>query len=99
MAGGQRRGREDGGGGAKGRRRRTAADEPPGLSSPPLSSPPLALWPSPPLAARLHHSWEPPGPLPIPSLDFPFLPPLQRISRSEERRVGKECRSRWSPYH
>ena len=22
-----------------------------------------------------------------------------RISRSEERRVGKECRSRWSPYH
>ena len=24
----------------------------------------------------------------------------ERISeRSEERRVGKECRSRWSPYH
>ena len=22
-----------------------------------------------------------------------------RYSRSEERRVGKECRSRWSPYH
>ena len=22
-----------------------------------------------------------------------------RIMRSEERRVGKECRSRWSPYH
>ena len=22
-----------------------------------------------------------------------------RICRSEERRVGKECRSRWSPYH
>ena len=22
-----------------------------------------------------------------------------RNSRSEERRVGKECRSRWSPYH
>ena len=21
------------------------------------------------------------------------------ILRSEERRVGKECRSRWSPYH
>ena len=21
------------------------------------------------------------------------------IARSEERRVGKECRSRWSPYH
>src|SRR5258708_10905503 len=33
--------------------------------------------------------------------------PLQRLAagghtllaRSEERRVGKECRSRWSPYH
>ena len=23
----------------------------------------------------------------------------QMIKRSEERRVGKECRSRWSPYH
>ena len=22
-----------------------------------------------------------------------------RVLRSEERRVGKECRSRWSPYH
>ena len=22
-----------------------------------------------------------------------------RMGRSEERRVGKECRSRWSPYH
>ena len=26
----------------------------------------------------------------------PLLPQTQR---SEERRVGKECRSRWSPYH
>ena len=24
---------------------------------------------------------------------------LPEKSRSEERRVGKECRSRWSPYH
>src|SRR5256885_8757940 len=23
----------------------------------------------------------------------------EALSRSEERRVGKECRSRWSPYH
>src|SRR2546428_6974987 len=22
-----------------------------------------------------------------------------KLGRSEERRVGKECRSRWSPYH
>ena len=26
-------------------------------------------------------------------------PYLSSSSRSEERRVGKECRSRWSPYH
>src|SRR3712207_9189068 len=25
--------------------------------------------------------------------------PLFEDNRSEERRVGKECRSRWSPYH
>ena len=24
---------------------------------------------------------------------------LSGLVRSEERRVGKECRSRWSPYH
>ena len=24
---------------------------------------------------------------------------IKRVRRSEERRVGKECRSRWSPYH
>ena len=24
---------------------------------------------------------------------------IRNRSRSEERRVGKECRSRWSPYH
>ena len=28
-----------------------------------------------------------------------FLLPYQITTRSEERRVGKECRSRWSPYH
>ena len=30
---------------------------------------------------------------------FSFLPHTGHIHRSEERRVGKECRSRWSPYH
>src|SRR2546425_11315892 len=24
---------------------------------------------------------------------------VELVARSEERRVGKECRSRWSPYH
>src|SRR2546429_3874097 len=28
-----------------------------------------------------------------------FLFAFEDIYRSEERRVGKECRSRWSPYH
>ena len=37
-------------------------------------------------------------------ITFVFVPfsgggPLSVILRSEERRVGKECRSRWSPYH
>src|SRR5258708_15563741 len=29
----------------------------------------------------------------------PGAPAPRYRSRSEERRVGKECRSRWSPYH
>ena len=35
------------------------------------------------------------------NIDIPSLAPLIKIARvrSEERRVGKECRSRWSPYH
>src|SRR2546426_12359668 len=28
-----------------------------------------------------------------------FRQPIVLHARSEERRVGKECRSRWSPYH
>ena len=28
-----------------------------------------------------------------------FLAAPYGMNRSEERRVGKECRSRWSPYH
>src|SRR3712207_3313528 len=28
-----------------------------------------------------------------------FMAPQEMGNRSEERRVGKECRSRWSPYH
>src|SRR5262245_5632849 len=29
----------------------------------------------------------------------PYFSPDGKQIRSEERRVGKECRSRWSPYH
>ena len=41
----------------------------------------------------------------IPSYYFNILKNLMGLEifislvRSEERRVGKECRSRWSPYH
>ena len=35
---------------------------------------------------------------PIPSTEPLRLFNLD-VLRSEERRVGKECRSRWSPYH
>src|SRR2546422_11164220 len=41
------------------------------------------------------------------AIEYDFYPPTQLtpwletkpVERSEERRVGKECRSRWSPYH
>ena len=33
------------------------------------------------------------------SFNFKRLFTILGIIRSEERRVGKECRSRWSPYH
>ena len=31
--------------------------------------------------------------------DRPPTRKQEQLIRSEERRVGKECRSRWSPYH
>ena len=31
--------------------------------------------------------------------DLITVPGALEVPRSEERRVGKECRSRWSPYH
>ena len=39
-----------------------------------------------------------------PTIDLGLVLPdstaaAQELGRSEERRVGKECRSRWSPYH
>ena len=39
--------------------------------------------------------------LPIDDVWQGLLHDIQRelMVRSEERRVGKECRSRWSPYH
>jgi len=31
--------------------------------------------------------------------DYETVRRVIELIRSEERRVGKECRSRWSPYH
>ena len=48
-------------------------------------------------------NWNENWPVPVlwPLLSFPNLLAywVQHFHRSEERRVGKECRSRWSPYH
>ena len=57
---------------------------------------------SPMYRARLEAAGATPGS--IQSLDdlrrLPFTTTEDlRVLRSEERRVGKECRSRWSPYH
>src|ERR1019366_7763505 len=35
----------------------------------------------------------------VPALLHLYYPGQEGGTRSEERRVGKECRSRWSPYH
>src|SRR2546430_4528631 len=37
--------------------------------------------------------------LPLVVPDVVLAARLPDLCRSEERRVGKECRSRWSPYH
>src|SRR2546430_11908191 len=42
--------------------------------------------------------FDPDGDVHEPELTVVYTPNL-KAERSEERRVGKECRSRWSPYH
>ena len=37
--------------------------------------------------------------LKMPEVTYSQASPVILLGRSEERRVGKECRSRWSPYH
>src|SRR5256885_8527358 len=49
----------------------------------------------PPLLVLARRS--PSEPVPVPDDALAGVPEVNR--RSEERRVGKECRSRWSPYH
>ena len=38
-------------------------------------------------------------PIVVSIIVLPAFYALGALIRSEERRVGKECRSRWSPYH
>src|SRR5690349_23091696 len=52
------------------------------------------LWPPGPAAPP----W-PPGPVAPVVPVGPVAPVVPVVPRSEERRVGKECRSRWSPVH
>ena len=37
--------------------------------------------------------------MPVAETELHYNNPFELLIRSEERRVGKECRSRWSPYH
>jgi len=47
---------------------------------------------------KLNAYWYAPPKLNLPRIFISELR-VNELSRSEERRVGKECRSRWSPYH
>ena len=67
--------------------------------------------PPPPADARIAYGTDPyqfadlrlpegAGPHPVAILIHGgFWRAAYNLERSEERRVGKECRSRWSPYH
>src|SRR2546427_9064524 len=71
------------------------------VATPSVSSPPIATT-APTLSAfRLRTTISgPPGFLKgFVRLVPRMVPPRWRMPRSEERRVGKEGRSRWSPYH
>ena len=56
-------------------------------------------------AAFAHAKWDGFSPADLVFPMFMFLMGIStyislcKYNRSEERRVGKECRSRWSPYH
>src|SRR2546429_9972484 len=59
---------------------------------------------APPLSRSPRRLHLPPSAVPVPErFRAEFAPSAFRLApdslRSEERRVGKECRSRWSPYH
>src|SRR5258707_3850081 len=58
------------------------------------------LWSPGPRAAAAITAESPTEPAPVTSSEEPGGQSSElSTARSEERRVGKECRSRWSPYH
>src|SRR5256885_5883688 len=77
--------------------------KPPIVIFPPLTppEPPPLVWVEPGalgIAAGLAPLWAPDtSPCCTIAVEAGWV--YDRIVRSEERRVGKECRSRWSPYH
>src|SRR5256885_17254100 len=60
---------------------------------PPRLPPPPSCWTRMPCSTGSCFATRPATPGP------PASPPVPRDGRSEERRVGEECRSRWSPDH
>ena len=52
-----------------------------------------------PYALDANQMWRSFGHAIIDSSNYCFVANPNDDDRSEERRVGKECRSRWSPYH
>src|SRR5258707_5842320 len=50
-------------------------------------------------AVRDHFAITPDAEITVECAPGTLTPALIETLRSEERRVGKECRSRWSPYH
>src|SRR3990167_3691940 len=46
-----------------------------------------------------YYSFNLPDPSRLADREVPESTKIYDRNRSEERRVGKECRSRWSPYH
>src|SRR3989449_8448429 len=80
---------------------------PPGLSAAPRRSPGATETPAGGVSAREREGRPAAGrvssprraPRPRGRSPPPPAPGEPRAPRSEERRVGKECRSRWSPYH
>ena len=72
-----------------------------GAAALPLDGPPYPIETGVMPAARIAVTVVPAA---LPSVAAPDASPgspswLASVPRSEERRVGKECRSRWSPYH